>query len=93
MDVWSSLTTSYDGSNYFILFINNFSWKVWFKFLKSKGEAFEAFKHFMTKVENLTRCYIKVLQLDNGLEHKYKEFELFYKEKGILRHYTNPYDL
>ena len=90
--MWSSLTTSYDGFNYFILFIYDFSWKVWIKFLKSKGETFETFKHFMIEVENFIKCHIKVLLLDDGLEYKSKEFELFCKEKDMLKYYTNLYD-
>nr|CAD1823549.1 unnamed protein product [Ananas comosus var. bracteatus] len=91
-DVWSSPTTSYGGANYYISFIDYFSQKVWVKFLKLKGEAFQAFKHFKAKIENLTGCHIKVLRSDNGLEYKSKEFELFCKENDISRHYTNPYD-
>ena len=92
MDVWTSPTTLYGGSNYFTSFIDDFSQKDWIKFLKSKDEVLEAFKYFMTKVENLTEHRIKVLQSDNCLEYKSEEFELFCKEKDILRHYTNPYD-
>nr|CAD1817878.1 unnamed protein product [Ananas comosus var. bracteatus] len=91
-DVWSSPTTSYGGANYYISFIDDFSQKVWVKFLKSKGEAFQAFKHFKAEVENLIGRRIKVLRSDNGLEYKSKEFKLFCKENGISRHYTNPYD-
>nr|CAD1829379.1 unnamed protein product [Ananas comosus var. bracteatus] len=40
-DVWSSPTTSYGGANYYISFINDFSRKVWVKFLKSKGDIDE----------------------------------------------------
>nr|CAD1829287.1 unnamed protein product [Ananas comosus var. bracteatus] len=91
-DVWSSPTTSYGGANYYISFIDDFPRKIWVKFLKSKGEAFQAFKHFKAEIENLTGRHIKVLRSDNGLEYKSKVFELFCKENGISRHYTNPYD-
>nr|CAD1827321.1 unnamed protein product [Ananas comosus var. bracteatus] len=93
MDVWSSLTTtSYGDADYYISFIDDFSRKVLVKFLKSKGEAFQAFKYFKAEVENLTKCCIKVLQSDNDFEYKSKEFELFCKQNGISRYYTNPYD-
>ena len=36
--------SSLDKSNYFLLFIDDFSRKMWFYFLKQKSEAFGAFK-------------------------------------------------
>ena len=50
-DLWGpSRTKSCGGASYFISFIDDYSRKVWVKFLKSKDEAFMAFKHFKTEV-------------------------------------------
>jgi hypothetical protein len=38
-------------SSYFLLFIDDYSRKIWIYFLKNKNEAFEIFKKFMSLVE------------------------------------------
>ena len=74
-DLWGpSRTKSCGGASYFISFIDDYSRKVWVKFLKSKDEAFMAFKHFKTEVEKETGRCIKVIRTDNGLEFVNKVF-------------------
>ena len=40
------------GEEYFILFIDDFSWMCWIGLLKHKDEAFEKFQAFKALVEN-----------------------------------------
>lgn len=88
-DLWGpSRTKSCGGASYFISFIDDYSRKVWVKFLKSKDEAFMAFKHFKTEVEKETGRCIKVIRTDNGLEFVNKVFLKYCKDEGIVMHNT-----
>eukprot|EP00252_Welwitschia_mirabilis_P018673 TRINITY_DN4156_c0_g1_i5.p1 TRINITY_DN4156_c0_g1~~TRINITY_DN4156_c0_g1_i5.p1 ORF type:complete len:1283 (+),score=262.04 TRINITY_DN4156_c0_g1_i5:125-3973(+) len=82
--------TSLGGVVYFITFVDDFSRKLWLYPLKSKDEAFQAFRIFKARVENETGCKIKELMTDNGGEFTSKEFENFCREAGIIHHRTVP---
>lgn len=82
--------SSYGKSNYFLLFIDDFSRKTWVYFLKRKDEVFEAFKIFKALVEKESGCLIKSLRTDRGGEFTSKEFSHFCKENGIKRLLTVP---
>jgi transposase InsO family protein len=43
-------------------------------------------------IENLSERKIKTLRLDNGGEYTSKEFVNYYKEVGINREFTTPYN-
>ena len=91
-DVWGPApTTSYGGSSYFVLFIDDFSRKVWVYMLKRKFDVFTVFKQFRALVENITGQTIKCLRTDNGGEFMSKEFENYCKDAGIERHNTTIY--
>ena len=77
-----------NGSCYMLLFIDNFSRKVWDFFLKEKSEVFNIFKQWKTLIEKKTGKQIKRLRTDNGLEFCNKEFDKFCKAEGIVRHRT-----
>ena len=51
-------------SNYFILFIIDFSRKTLVYFLKQKSEVFEAFKKFKAVVEKKSGYHIKAMRFD-----------------------------
>ena len=53
-----------DGYNYFIIFIDNFSWYVYMLLMRHKSEAFEKFKEFRHEVEKQTEKPMKVLRSD-----------------------------
>ena len=55
-------------SNYFLLFIDDFSRKTWVYFLKQKSEVFEAFKKFKAAVEKESGYQIKAMRSDRGGE-------------------------
>lgn len=83
--------TSLGGSRYFILFVDDYSRMTHIYFMKNKSEAFQCFKDYTAKVENLLDRKIKVLRSDNGCEFCSSEFENFLKQKGIIHQKSNPY--
>lgn len=60
-------------------------------FLKNKSEAFQRFREYKAKVENLLNKKIKILRSDDGLEFCNKEFDNYLKQMGIIHQETNPY--
>jgi transposase InsO family protein len=60
--------------------------------LKSKDEVFNKFKEFKALIENLSEIKIKILRSDNRGEYTSKEFVNFFKDVGIKRELTTPYN-
>ncbi|KAL8101414.1 hypothetical protein AgCh_033340 [Apium graveolens] len=79
------------GNRYFLLFVDDYSRKMWVYLLKEKSSAFEMFKKFKALVENGAERSIKILRTDRGGEFCSKEFTEFCEKAGIQRHYTAPY--
>ena len=50
-------TKSIDGSVYFLTFIDDFSRKIWFYFLRHKSETFAKFKEFNVEDEKQRQIY------------------------------------
>ena len=59
------------GHLYFVTFIDDYSWKTWIYFLKSKesDEVLDRFREFSALVENQYGKKIKVLRSNNGGEY------------------------
>jgi transposase InsO family protein len=85
------LQVSFGGASYFVIFIDDFSRKVWVYVLKRKVDVFNTFKQFRVMVEKRTGRTIKCLRMDNGGEFTSLEFEKYCKEVGIIRHKTTVY--
>lgn len=79
---------SWGGARYFLLFIDDYSRKIFGYVLKSKTEVFQCFVEFKAFVENQTGKRIKKFRSDNGTEYTNKEFQLFLKKFGI-QHQTS----
>ncbi|KAG7565068.1 Zinc finger CCHC-type superfamily [Arabidopsis suecica] len=77
-------------SNYFLLFIDDFSRKTWVCFLKEKSEVFENFKKFKAHVEKESGLEIKAMRSDRGGEFTSKEFLKYCEDNGIRRQLTVP---
>ena len=77
---------------YYVSFIDDFSRKTWIYFMKKKDEVFIKFKEFKALMENHTENKIKIFQSDNGGEFKSNEFKELYKDSGIKRELSNPYN-
>ena len=84
---------SLTGFEYYITFINEFSWKTWMYFLRNKKleEVLLRFQEFKALVENQAGKKIKVLKLDNGGEYTSHAFDEFCRQEGIRRQWTVPY--
>jgi len=84
-------TTSLGGARYFVMYIDDFSRKVWVYLLKSKGECLEKFKEFKALVETQSEHKIKVFRSDNGGEYISKGFKGLFKAHGIEKQTSTPY--
>ena len=80
---------SMGGALYFVMFIDDFSQKLWVYPLRQKDQVFQVFQRF---VETQTRKKVKCLRSDNGGEYVSKAFEDFCDAKGIKRELTPPYN-
>lgn len=91
-DICGPITPETPGGNrYFLLFVDDYSRKMWVYFLKEKSDALGMFKKYKAVVEKSTEKNIKMLRTDRGGEFCSKEFTLYCEEMGIERQYTNPY--
>ncbi|KAG8485659.1 hypothetical protein CXB51_018846 [Gossypium anomalum] len=88
-NLWgSSKVPSRGGANYMLIFIDDFSRKVWAFFLKQKSDVFSTFKSWKIMIEKQMGKQIKYLRTDNGLEFCSDEFNRLCKSEGIVRHLT-----
>lgn len=88
-DLWGpSRVASKSGARYMLIFVDDYSRKVWTFFLKQKSDVFDTFKQWKTMIEKQTGKQIKRLRTDNGLEFCNSAFENFCKKEGIVRHHT-----
>ena len=60
--------------------------------MKGKNEVFIKFKEYKSLVENHIERKIRTLQLANGREFTSKEFKELYREFGIKRELSTPYN-
>jgi hypothetical protein len=92
-DVFSPIPVkSLGGSLYYVIFIDDYSRKMWLYLLKSKDEVFNKFQEFKVEIENLTNKKIKTLRNDNGGEYTLKEFIAFCKSTWIRRELIVPHN-
>ena len=75
-----------------VSFIDDFSRNTWIYFLKGKNEVFSKFKEYKALFENQNERNINTLHSDNGGEFTSKEFEELYREYGIKRELSTPYN-
>jgi len=83
-DVWGpSQVASIGGAKHYVIFIDDFSKKVWVYFLKQKSVVFQKFKKWKTMVKNQQGRKMKVLRSDKGGEYTFKEFKDYLVSKSI----------
>ena len=68
-DVVGKFITSYNGYNYYVTFLDDFSRKCWIYLLKNKSDVCNAFIHFHKLMKNTTSYNIVTLKTDNGREY------------------------
>ena len=66
--------TSITDARYFLLFVDDYSRKMWVSFLKLKFEVFAGFQFFKALVEKESGCPMTTLMFDNGGEFCSKVF-------------------
>lgn len=62
--------------------------------MRKKSNVFSKFKMWKAKVEKEQGCSIKYLKLDKNREFTSREFQMFYEECNIKKHFTikkNPH--
>ncbi|KAJ9554969.1 hypothetical protein OSB04_009583 [Centaurea solstitialis] len=79
------------GRRYFITFCDDSTRYLYVYLLKSKDEAFDAFKVYKAEVENQQEKRIKILRSDRGGEYFSREFDAFCEENGIKHERTSPF--
>jgi transposase InsO family protein len=82
---------SLHGHNYVLLFMDDFTRKVFPYFLKTKDEVKSKFLIFKALVENETGLKIKVLWSDNGTEYVNKDLENYLLSEGLHHQTTIPH--
>lgn len=71
------------GGKYILLFIDDFTRKIFIYVIKSKTQVTAKFKEFKAKVENETDLKIKVLRSDNGTEYVNQGLDSYLRQCGI----------
>lgn len=82
---------SFGGSWYYVLFLDDYSRKVFVKPIKHKSDVFAEFCEFKSLVENQTGNKIRTLRTDGGGEYCNNKFGQFLKQYGIEHQKTTPY--
>ena len=88
--LFSNSSSSLSEYVYYVSFIDDFSQNTWI--LKRGDEVFRKFNVFKSLVKNHTKRNIKTMQSNNGGEFTSKEFKEIYKELGIKRDLSTPYN-
>ncbi|CAA0839096.1 Unknown protein, partial [Striga hermonthica] len=93
-------TPSWNGQQYFVSFIDDYSRYCYLYLIWEKSEALDMFKAFKVEVENQLSKRIKIIRSDRGGEyygrndgsgeHRPGPFANFLKECGIVPQYTMP---
>ena len=93
-------TVSWNGQQYFITFIDDFSCYGYLYLIHEKSQSLEVFKSFKVEVENQLNKRIKNVRSDRGGEYYGKDdgsgeqrsgpFAKFLEECGIVPQYTMP---
>ena len=82
-DVVGKFITSYNGYNYYVTFLDDFSRKCWIYLLKNKSDVCNAFIHFHKLMKNTTSYNIVTLKTDNGREYDNANLIKYLLDNGI----------
>ena len=81
-------TSTMSGYRYWITFIDDYTRFRAVMFLKTKDQAFDAFRRYKAYAENHLSAKIQSMRCDKGGEYMSTEFINFMLENGITRQYT-----
>ena len=76
---------------YFIIFIDDFSRKLWTYLIKNKSEVIEVFAKFKSMVEIQSGRKLKVLRTNGGGEYVSKDFNKLCEKEGVMHEVVPPY--
>jgi len=82
-DVVGKLETSYNGYNYYVTFLDDFSRKCWVYLIKNKSDVYNPFVNFHKLITNSTPYKIINLKSDNGNEYINHNLIEYLKANGI----------
>lgn len=77
------MTASSARNKYFVIFIDDFSWKCWIFFMQKKYEILSKFVEFKALVEKETEKKVKALNNDNRGAYVLNEFKKNCLNEGI----------
>lgn len=83
---------AWDGSNYFVTFMDDYSRASKIYCIKYKSEAIDKFREYVAMAETHYGVKIAKLRVDNGGEYISLEFKDFCKKRGIQVQYITPYN-
>jgi hypothetical protein len=79
------MATFHGREKYFKTFIDDFSWKTFLLYHKTKFGVLDKLNVFKALIENQTRKKTKAIICDGGGEHNFKIFNTFYKDNYIMK--------
>ena len=85
-------TTAYDGSRYFVTFMDDYSRASIVYAIKSKSDVSDKFKEFVAMAEALHGKRVSKLRNDNGGEYNTNELKEYCTKKGIQILFTVAYN-
>jgi len=85
-----SRTMSLGGNYYALVIVDDFSRFIWTLFLKSKSDAFSAFKKLARRLQNKKNNNIGSIRSDHGGEFQNEKFSKFGEKMGILHNFSAP---
>ena len=86
-------TTSWNGQQYFITFINNYSHYGYLYLIHEKSQALDVFKFYKVEVENQLGKKIKAIKYDCGGEYYGRYDGLGEQRLGPFARYLQEYDV
>ena len=90
MDLFGpSRTMSLGGNYYALVIVDDFFRYTWTLFLKSKSDAFAAFKRLARRLQNKKNSNIGSIRSDHGREFQNEKFVKFCEKLGICLLYTS----
>ena len=91
IDLFGPLRTMRLGGNYYsLVIVDDYSRFTWTLFLKTKNEAFDAFRKLAEVIQNEKGLNIVSVRSDHGGEFQNESFENFCEENGIHHNLSIP---
>ncbi|GFY82953.1 hypothetical protein Acr_02g0011930 [Actinidia rufa] len=90
-DIWGPYPTStMGGSQYFVIFVDDFSRYTWLYLLKNRSQLQQTYYDFARMIKTQFSRDIKVFRSDNAQEYYDTSFLTFLREQGTLPHRSCP---